>query len=159
LRKYYQESFIPALGKATGSEPELNTLLPETNAGRYLQYQYIANSPFPVGEKSGLMHSDDGSAYSELHEKYHRALKSMFTDLGFIDLYLVDIETSAIVYSLDKEPDFATRLSDGPYAHSNLADVFRKVQRAPDRGVVEVADYQAYRPTLGLPSAFIATPV
>src|SRR5262245_14602955 len=131
LRKYYLESFLPAFGKATGSEPELNTLLPETNAARYLQYQYLANNPFPIGEKAGMMHSDDGSAYSELHENYHRAIKSIFSDLGFVDVYLVDIETGAIVYSLDKEPDFATRLTDGPYAHSNLADLFRKVQRSP----------------------------
>ncbi|HTK99498.1 MAG TPA: adenylate/guanylate cyclase domain-containing protein [Pseudomonadales bacterium] len=159
LRKYYQDSFVPALGKATGTEPEVNSLLPDSPAGRYLQYQYLAKNPFPVGEKAELMHADDGSAYSELHEKYHRAFIGIFRELGFIDLYLVEIETGAIVYSMNKEPDFATRLTDGPYAHSNLAELFRRVQRAPDRGVVEMADFEPYRPTLGLPSAFIATPV
>jgi len=52
LRKYYQGSFVPALGKATGTEPEVNTLLPDSPAGRYLQYQYLAKNPFPVGEKA-----------------------------------------------------------------------------------------------------------
>ncbi len=74
-------------------------------------------------------------------------------------MYLVDIETSEIVYSMSKEPDFATRLSDGPYSHSHFADLFRRVQRAPDRGAVEVADFAAYRPSLGVPSSFLATPV
>jgi class 3 adenylate cyclase len=159
LRQFYSQTFLPALGKATDTEPEINELFPETAAARYLQYQYLATNPFPMGDMGSMMRGSDASEYTAVHEKLHTPLRRLMQDLGFIDVYLIDIETGAIVYSESKEPDFGTRLTDGPYSHSNLADLFRKLQRSPDRGVVEVADFAAYRPTLGVPSAFIGTPV
>jgi class 3 adenylate cyclase len=159
LREFYQKTYLPALAKGTDTAPDINELLPETPQARYLQYQYIAKNPFPLEQMGGMMKADDASAYTAIHEQFHGPLRRIVLELGFIDAYLIDIETSAIVYSLTKEPDFATRLSDGPYAHSNLAELFRRVQRAPDRGSVEVADFAAYRPTLGVPSAFMASPV
>jgi class 3 adenylate cyclase len=159
LREFYKKTYLPALAKGTDSEPEINALLPETPQARYLQYQYIAKNPFPLEEMGEMMKADDASAYTAIHEQFHAPLRRIVRELGFVDAYIVDIETTAIVYSTTKEPDFATRMSDGPYAHSNLAELFRRVQRAPDRGSVEVADFAAYRPTLGRPSAFVATPV
>ncbi len=159
LRQFYQQTFLPALGKAMGTEPEINALFPDTTPARYLQYHYLARNPFPLGEMGAMMKADDASAYSAVHEQFHAPLRRIALDLGFTDVYLVDIETSEIVYSMSKEPDFATRLSDGPYSHSHFADLFRRVQRAPDRGAVEVADFAAYRPSLGAPSSFLATPV
>lgn len=159
LREYYGKTYLPALGEATGTEPEINELFPDTPQARYLQYQYVAKNPFPISELDALMKADDGSAYSTIHDQFHPALRRVVKDLGFIDAYLVDIETGAIVYSMSKEPDFGTRLSDGPYAHSHVADLFRTVQRAPDRGAVVGADFAAYCPSLGAPAAFIGTPV
>lgn len=159
LRQFYEQTFLPALGKAMGTEPEINALFPDTPQARYLQYHYLAKNPFPLGEMGAMMKADDASAYSAIHEQFHSALRRITFDLGFTDAYIVDIETSEIVYSMSKKPDFATRLSDGPYSHSHFADLFRRVQRTPDRGVVEVADFVAYRPSLGVPTAFVATPV
>jgi class 3 adenylate cyclase len=159
VRKYYQDAFLPALAKATGKESEVDSMIPESAAARYLQYYYLANNPFDIGDKVQLQKADDGSAYSTAHAMLHPSIKQIFSDLGFIDVYIVDITTADIVYSMDKEPDFGTNLTTGPHAHSNLADLFRKLQRSPDRGAVEIADFQTYRPTLGKPSAFIGTPV
>lgn len=159
LREFYEKTFIPPLAKGTDSEPELNALLPETPQARYLQYYYLAKSPFPLGQMDGMMKAADASAYTAIHEQFHAPLRRLALALGFMDAYLVDIETSEIVWSMMKEPDFGTRLSDGPHSHGNLADLFRRVQRAPDRGVVKVEDFAAYRPSLGQPSAFVATPV
>ena len=159
LRQFYEQTFIPALAKAMDTEPEINTLIPETPAARYLQYYYLAKNPFPLGQMGAMMRADDASAYSAIHEQYHAPLRRIMQDLGFIDVYIVDIATGSIVYSESKEPDFATNLTDGPHAHSNLADLFHRLQRAPERGAVEVADFAAYRPTLGVPSAFVGTPV
>src|SRR5215470_6414055 len=113
LREFYQKKYLPALAKETDSEPELNALLPETPQARYLQYQYIAKNPFPFDQMDALMKADDASAYTTIHEKFHAPLRRIALELGFIDAYLVDIETSEIVYSMMKGPDFATRLSDG----------------------------------------------
>ena len=159
LRQFYQQTFMPALAEAMGTEPELNSLLPETPAARYLQYFYLARNPFPLGEKGSLMKAEDASAYTAIHEQYHVALRRIMQDLGFTDVYLIDIETGSIVYSASKEVDFATRLSDGPHSHSHLAELFHRLQRLPERGVVDVADFAAYRPSLGEPAAFVGTPV
>ncbi len=34
--------------------------------------------------------------------------------IGYYDLFLIDIETGDIVYTVTKETDFATNLNDGP---------------------------------------------
>ncbi len=51
LRQFYQQTFVPALEKATGRTVEIDSLLPETPAARYLQYHYIAKNPFPIARK------------------------------------------------------------------------------------------------------------
>jgi class 3 adenylate cyclase len=159
VRAYYIEQYLPALAKAMNVEPELAELLPNSRAARYLQYTYIAKNPFPFGERSRMDGADVPSAYAAVHERVHPALRRIVEDLGFIDGYIADIETGAIVYSVEKEVDFGTRLSDGPYGHSNLGALFRKLQAVPDRGAVLIVDFEEYRPTRGRPSAFVGTPV
>ncbi len=159
LRQYYEQSFLPALEEGAGRGAELNSVLPKRPIERYLQYQYIANNPFPVGQKGELTRADDGSAYSRVHEKWHPSLKRLSETLGFAGVKIIDIETGAIVYSKNKSADFATRLTDGPYAHTNLADLFRRIQRAPDPSAVEFADFELYRPSLGTPMAFVGAPI
>jgi class 3 adenylate cyclase len=159
LRQFYQQTFAPELEKAAGSTVEIDSLLPETAAGRYLQYYYIAKNPFPIAEKGGMLRADDTSDYTRVHEAFHPTLRRLIQTFGFAGIYLIDIETGAIVYTEGKRPDFATRLTDGRYARTNLADLFRRVQRAPDRSTVEVEDFQQYLPVLNAPRAFIGAPV
>ncbi|HEY6599436.1 MAG TPA: HAMP domain-containing protein, partial [Pseudomonadales bacterium] len=158
LRKYYREQYLPALANAMGAEPDIGSVYPDTPAARYLQYEYVVNNPFS-DDKSEMLRAEDGSTYSQVHEKYHPRLRGLFLGLGFSNVLLIDIETGAIVYSARKHASFGTRLSDGPYAHGHLADLFRALQRSPDRGRVEVADFQRHRARGGVPTAFIGTPV
>jgi class 3 adenylate cyclase len=58
-----------------------------------------------------------------------------------------------------KEVDFATNLIDGPYHTSNLAELFRSIQRTPDQGVVRMIDYARYRPSHSRSQAFVAAPI
>ena len=103
--------------------------------------------------------SDDPSPYGAVHARFHAGLVRIVTELGFINAYIADIETGAIVYSVTKEVDFGTQLMDGPYTHSNLGALFRKLQTLPDRGSVLVVDFERYRPTRGTPSSFLGTPI
>ena len=159
LRRFYREQVLPGMAEGTGAKVELNSVYPGTSAARYLQYEYIANNPFPFSEREGMVRAEDGSAYSRVHEKFHPRISGLFLGLGYSNAILIDIETGAIVYSARKYVSFATRLSDGPYAHGNLADVFRSLQRSPDLGRVEIADFQRHRARRGVPTAFIATPL
>ena len=159
LRTYYREQFLPAVAKATGVQPDIGSVYPDTPAARYLQYEYIANNPFPESDRAEMLRADDGSAYSQVHEKYHPRLKGLFLGMGFSNVLLVDIETGAVVYSARKYASYGTSLSDGPYARGHLGELFRTLQRSPDPGRVEVADFQPHRARTGIPTAFIGTPL
>ena len=159
LRAFYREQILPALAEDSGAKVELNSVYPETPVARYLQYEYIANNPFPLGEREGMIRAEDGSTYSQVHEKFHPRISDLFLGLGYSNVILIDIETGEIVYTARKYISFATSLSDGPYAHGNLADLFRSLQRSPDRGRVEIVDFQRHRARRGIPTAFIGTPL
>ena len=133
--------------------------LPDTAAARYLQYEYIANNPFPEDERVEMLRANDDSAYSRVHEAYHHRLTGLFLGMGFSNVLLVDIDSGAVVYSARKYASFGTRLSDGPFARGHLGDLFRTLQRSPDVGRVVVADFQPHRARTGVPTAFIGTPL
>jgi class 3 adenylate cyclase len=159
LRQFYQATFAPAFEQETGRSVEVDSLIPDAPAARYLQFHYIANNPFPLHEKGGMLRADDGSDYSRVHAVFHPTFRRLLQTFDLSGLYLIDIETGAIVYNQSKLPDFATSLSDGPYARSNLGDLFRRIQRAPDRGVAELEDFERYLPSMDAPRAFIGVPI
>ncbi|MFM7885232.1 MAG: adenylate/guanylate cyclase domain-containing protein, partial [Pseudanabaena sp.] len=68
---YYQNEFLPKLAKTEQGSPVLNSFLPESINSNYLQYQYIANNPHPLGKKHLLNKANDSSEYSRIHERYH----------------------------------------------------------------------------------------
>ncbi|TDJ37968.1 MAG: HAMP domain-containing protein [Gammaproteobacteria bacterium] len=159
LENYYREDFLPKLAAMVEGTPEFESLFPESNAARYLQYHYIASNPFPAGDKGQLDKADDGSAYSEIHAKRHPVLRQIVNGFGYYDLFLIDIQTGVIVYTTAKEIDFGRNLITGPEAYGNLAELFRMVRRMPDRGGVRFIDFGHYRPSYGAPAAFVAVPI
>ena len=59
-------------------------------------------------------------------------------------LRAIQAERIESYFTVAKETDFATNLNDGPCATSNVAELFRSIQRTPDRGVVRKIDYERY---------------
>jgi class 3 adenylate cyclase len=159
LRQFYRKQILPGLTVDSGADVELNSVYPETPVARYLQYEYIANNPFPFGEREGMIRAEDGSTYSQVHEKFHPRLSDLFLGLGYDNVILVDIATGDIIYSARKYISFGTSLSNGPFSHGNLAALFRSFQQLPDPGRVEIADFQRHRARRGVPTAFIGTPL
>ena len=159
LKTFYEQEYIPKLSKRVEGTPTTATHMPDPPVGRYLQYQYIAANRFPVKAKQQLTDIPDDNAYARAHSKYHPQFRRIAEKLGYYDLFIIDIESGDIVYSVAKEVDFATNLVDGPYDSSNLAELFRTVQRNPNQGMVRIIDYARYRPSNSRSAAFIATPV
>lgn len=155
LTDYYEKEFLPRLAKNISGEPAYETYRPNTAVALHLQSRYIAKNPHPVGKKGDLEHVGDGSAYDTVHKRYQRLFQAMIQRMGFYDLFLIDPESGDVIYSVYKETDFGTNLLTGPYRNSNLAEVFRKVRDDPDRGAVQIVDYQFYRPSYNAPAAFI----
>ena len=155
---YYDNEFLPLLGATTGAQLERADFLPADDGDLYLQYQYIAANPHPVGEKVLLDDAGDGSLYSEVHRTIHSVLRDYVREFGFYDLLLID-GSGTIVYSVAKEANLGTNLLDGPYQDSNLAAVYQEAQHDYLGNSVHLVDFAHHAPSFGEPSSFIAAPI
>jgi hypothetical protein len=48
LENFYKNEVIPKLENISTGNPIVESYLPQSNAGKYLQYYYMANNPYPV---------------------------------------------------------------------------------------------------------------
>ena len=160
IEAHYTTELLAKLAeKKIQREQVFANYIPSTQAGQYLQYQYIANNPFPVGEKDKLLQAHDDSNYTQFHAKYHPFFQNFLQKLGYSDVLLIDFKTGEVVYSVKKATDFATNLEKGPYRRSNLARVVEAVRDDPGQGFVQVVDFQPYAPTAAALKAFFAAPI
>ena len=159
VKTYYQKDFLPKLEQNVGGKPLLLSYLPRNSAARYLQHYYIANNSNPVGQKHFLTDARDGSKYSEIHQGIQPRFRNLIERLGYYDMFLIDIDTGNIVYTVKKEADFATNLDRGPYSRSGLAQVLEAVREGKDPGFVAVGDFEPYRASYAAPAAFIGSPI
>ena len=84
------------------------------------------------------------------------AFYTQFKELGeYYDLFLINAD-GYVFYSIEHEPDYQTSLKDGPYANSNLGDLFRKVTNSRQ---AEIVDFAQYLPSKNAPAAFIGQPI
>ena len=159
LEGAYVKDFFSRLVPLKSSEPSLEFYKPESTAAHYLQYWYIANNAYRVGEKYKMDNPGDESAYSAWHVYYHPLFLNLRQRFGYVDIFLIDVDSRHIVYTVQKAMDFAADLAHGPYANSGLAEVVEKVVKNPEVGTVQVADFKPYVPAYEAPSAFLATPI
>lgn len=163
LRKFYADGVLAKLPEAMRPfSPE--AMMPADSAGLRLQDRYIVRNPHPPGDRERLEVPPAGAgasnAYDEVHRKFHAHFVQMMKDLGMYDLFLIDDRTGDVLYSVEKETDFAVNLESGALRNSNLARAFRTIRDRPDdqRGVVFI-DFEHYLPSFGAPAAFLAAPV
>ena len=124
-----------------------------------LQYHYIQANPHPLGSKDGWNASTDSSTYSFLHSQYHPHIREFLKKFGFYDIFLVDLESGDIVYSVFKELDFSTSLINGPYANTGIGEVFRQAKAATTADMVSLNDFAPYPPSYEDPASFMASPI
>jgi len=158
LTSYY-EGFVNRLSKNLKIEQSIDIYYPESAAACYLQYEYIIDNSNEIGKKHLMFNAGDDSDYTDAHRRHHGFFSEVVEKFGFYDLFLIDIETGDIVYSVFKEADFATNLYSGPYRKSNLATLVRNLNRKADIDSPQIIDFDAYRPSYGKPAAFIGFPV
>lgn len=159
LRSYYANEYGAKYLEATGTDanvPALLDNLPPTAVA--LQYHYIQSNENAIGEKHLLDRAGGLSAYHDFHAIYHNELRNFLEEFGYYDIFLVDDQSGDVVYSVYKELDYATSLSNGPYANSNFADVFREASELP-LGDYAIQDYQPYSPSYDAPASFVASPI
>ena len=113
---------------------------------------YIHDNPFPLGERAQLSSAGE-SAYDELHKSLHGMARKFVSERGYYDFFLISNDGD-IVYTVEKEDDFATNLLTGAYKGTGLAEVFRKAVESS--GEVVFSDLERYAPSDGAPALFMA---
>jgi serine phosphatase RsbU (regulator of sigma subunit) len=149
LRKYYAEEFVRKLPVHLQKNTIIDSLLPRTEAGLFLQAQYLTRIQTPF----------TANKYHSTHEKYHGLMNRFLNTYGYYDIFLIDDETGHIVYSVAKEIDFATSLLNEVHATSNLGQLFRRIRHTGLKTQVILCDYDLYLPSYLAPAAFLATPI
>jgi methyl-accepting chemotaxis protein len=161
LAVYYNQDFSQAYREQNdGQSPNTGSVLGRIDAEAVaLQHAYILDNPHPLGSKDALDRADDASRYSQFHERYHPVIRNFLNKFGYYDIFLVDLDTGKIVYSVFKELDFATSLSDGPYAATNFAEAFQKAKNASSADTVIFTDFKQYFPSYEAAAGFVASPI
>jgi class 3 adenylate cyclase len=156
---WYAENFIPQMTHILGREPALTDYLPVGGAPYYLQYHYIAANPNPAERRKLVDDAGDGSDYSRLHAIYHPLMRAAAATIGFFDFMVADPKSGRLIYTVEKEVDFATSLQFGPYRRSNVAAAVARCATTPDQSAVCLEDFASYAPSGGAPLAFMGAPV
>ncbi len=162
VARYYKEDFTQNYkSRNSGYAPQVDDILARLDDDSFIfQNLFIMSNPHPLGEKDALdALANEDSEYNRLHRKYHPHIRHYLKEFGYYDIFLVDIESGDIVYSVFKELDFSTSLIDGPYADSGIGEAFRAVKDSDTKYAVKLTDFAPYFPSYQDPAAFIATPI
>ena len=112
LRTYYTNEFSTEYrNQNDGRSPNIGQWFSQLDDDSIaLQYKYIRANNHPLGSKHLLDRPNDASRYSNLHAKVHPIIRSFLEKFGYYDIFLVDLDTGDIVYSVFKELDYSTSL-------------------------------------------------
>jgi methyl-accepting chemotaxis protein len=124
-----------------------------------LQHEFIVANANKLGEKDKLLASDQKFPYNDVHAQVHPSLERAQKLFGFYDVFLIDTATDQVLYTVFKELDFGTRLSDGIAAKTKLAEAYQRVKNAKSRDDVYLSDFEPYLPSYNDQAAFAAVPL
>jgi methyl-accepting chemotaxis protein len=114
---------------------------------------YIKDNPNPTGQKEKLDAAPDGSTYSKVHAQYHPWIRSFLQARSYYDIFLIN-KKGDVVYTVFKEPDFATNVVNGPWKDSGLGKVFSDAFKSGG-GETYYQDFAEYAPSNNVPAAFV----
>ncbi|MEZ4712826.1 MAG: hypothetical protein R3A44_36900 [Caldilineaceae bacterium] len=67
----------------------------------YFQYHYTVSNPYPVGQKDEYVFAEaDSSSYARFHQTYHPLFRKVAEELGYYDIFLIDMRSGNIIYSV-----------------------------------------------------------
>ena len=158
---YIDQQFNAEFGKRNPqAAPNLTSAIAALGAnGSALQEEFIVNNSSPLGQKEKMVSTNTDFPYGRTHSQYHPGFVRAQKLSGYYDIFLIDIETDAIVYTVFKELDFASKLAEGGIsAKTKLAEAYLKVKTAaPD--ATFLSDFSPYLASYDDQAAFAAAPL
>lgn len=157
LSQYYNSEFGKVYEERNGHSADTAGLLADISPTAVaLQHAYIFANPNSLGNKHELTSNQGETPYDQLHGQHHPVFRNLLEEFGYYDIFLVDPDSGAIVYSVFKELDYATSLTTGPYAKTNFARAF---SMARDSNQTTTVDFERYGPSYEAPASFQAAPI
>ena len=95
--------------------------------------------------------------YSRRHKRLHPFFTSLTERYDYADIYIVDTEGN-LIYSVQKEIDFATNLFKGPWKDTGLSRAYQAAL-ALEKNQASFADLAPYEPGGDTYSGFVAAPI
>lgn len=157
LEAYHAEVFVPQLEERSGGSYSPSAFIPDSAAGRYLQYHYSAKVT-DFDEALLVMDAGDGSEWSAAHARYHDYFQRLIDTLSYEDVLLLDLDGN-VVYTAYSGVDLGTNLETGPFRDSLLADAYREVVRSNSVQTIVTTDFERYAPSLNVPTLWAVSPV
>ena len=95
--------------------------------------------------------------YSRKHRRHHPFFQTLLKRNGYADIFIIDPEGN-VIYSVMKEPDYATNVLSGRWKSTGIGDAFRA---ALPLGADQTAfvDLAPYEPSKGMYSGFVGAPI
>ena len=104
-------------------------------------------------------------AYQEAFQTYDVNISTIKEKFGFYDIMIANARTGDIVYSVKRESEFATSITEGS-ARANAIQVddqiheaFVAIAASKDKNFVSMVDFDFFRPSNNIPAAFMAAPI
>nr|WP_163799442.1 adenylate/guanylate cyclase domain-containing protein [Mycolicibacterium sediminis] len=156
LVDYYTNRFARDEYAQTGMRVDVASVLPTSNAQRYLQANYTA--PFTDWTKAiAFADAGDGSAWSAANARYNDFFRQIVERFSYEDALLLDTRGN-VVYSAYRGVDLGTNILTGPFKGSNLDEAYQKALDTNALGYVGVTDFSDYEPA-DEPTAWLVSPV
>ncbi len=132
LLHWYAQTYSPYHAQQTAGEtldatPWVKAFSQET---LLIQHYYLQNNSQSIAQLMAMDDAADATIYGQQHRRYHSSFRDLQQRFGFGDLLLIDAQTQTVIYSVSKSPLLGTRLTEGPFAQSPLAQLSGQLQSA-----------------------------
>lgn len=126
------------------------------NPQAYLQEMWITNNPHEFGDRDMLVDAGDDNNFTRTHKRYHDFFRTLMENVGLYDVILIDTQGN-VIYTVEKEGDFATNILDDATENPNLRAIFETMM-APENeeAGTQFFDFQMYEIS-SAPAAFFSS--
>jgi methyl-accepting chemotaxis protein len=161
MNEFVQRQVIPEHARRNAqAAPEAARFLVGRDANAIaLQNEFIVANANPLGQKDKLETPTSDFAYGRAHALYHPSMERAQKLQGFYDIFFIDTDSDTVIYTVFKELDFATSLTNGIAAKSQLAETYQKAKSSAKKDAVFLSDFAPYLPSYDDQAAFAAAPL